>query len=328
MIEEENIFDQIKYEQTGGKNRLYRSKHPPNLLPTGSTFGLSNQSAFIVNINGDYDDPQFIHSKRNPIPTMGTIKGQLSPNPRNFLKKGESIKQAHRAKSPSLFKIKTCKNARKCDQISNNKKPNMNESSNNISQQEDLVGNANIQNQKLTRLKVGSNNKRSIFKSDTKDVAKSMSLNPIEEESEISKGPISQHPNILLNKRPMMKHDIEKLHLPTINSISNSNYGTKLGRNVFKGGQTFEQWRNRDNGAKLENVMSEEDREILRDSLLAKWDDLNFEYQSFTHKRQLTHGMLTKKKDLEQRLLFIEESIKKLDNPVICVAPTSGTNGY
>ena len=126
----------------------------------------------------------------------------------------------------------------------------------------------------------------------------------------------------------MMKHDIEKLHLPTINSISNSNYGTKLGRNVFKGGQTFEQWRNRDNGAKLENVMSEEDREILRDSLLAKWDDLNFEYQSFTHKRQLTHGMLTKKKDLEQRLLFIEESIKKLDNPVICVAPTSGTNGY
>lgn len=58
MYEEENIYDLIKFEKRNGRKRLFKSKYPPNLCPTGSTFGLCNNSAFVFFLQIFYNMPK------------------------------------------------------------------------------------------------------------------------------------------------------------------------------------------------------------------------------------------------------------------------------
>lgn len=87
---EESIYNLIpkeKYEPP--KQKMYKSKHPSNVPPTGTTFGLTTTSKpGIGNLNGDYQPQGSNHTNKAGGATFGQPKGALKPDTTTFRKKG------------------------------------------------------------------------------------------------------------------------------------------------------------------------------------------------------------------------------------------------
>lgn len=81
MEYEESIYNLIpkeKYEPP--KDKMYKSKHPATVPPTGSTFCLKTTSKpGIGNLNGDYEPQGSNHGHKAPGATMGKPQGALKP---------------------------------------------------------------------------------------------------------------------------------------------------------------------------------------------------------------------------------------------------------
>lgn len=309
-------------------------------------------------MDGKFTKPWLFHERTKLIPTMGFMPGANSPDPKAFLRKGDSDNVTL---VPTKFKIKSCKIRRKtCDhgmpnlmKMRNRKGLDSASTRKNYMDEEDLDEEQDTVNeftnfpddlmntpfrktpQKVSKIRKGQGRAYALNKN-----TKSVSLNPIQEEDEISKGPISLR---RISKGPVslgqgfvgkgLKYPLEPLEkknvLPTVSSRSNSsNYQTRMGGmgNFRNPGDTFECWRKNRNGPNPNNVLPEEDREKLREDLLVKWEALNREFQSFTHKRSLVISLVMRRKELEERMKFIEESLEKLDKPVVYVLPINSKN--
>ena len=90
MEYEESIYNLIpkeKYEPPKGK--MYRSKHPYDAPPTGTTFGLNTTSKpGVGNMSGDYQPRGSNHPHKAAGATFGQPKGALKPDTTTFRKKG------------------------------------------------------------------------------------------------------------------------------------------------------------------------------------------------------------------------------------------------
>ena len=90
MEYEESIYNLIPKEQyQPAKGKMYKSKHPFNAPPTGTTFGLGTTSKpGIGNLNGEYQPGGSNHLHKAAGATMGQPKGALKPTTTEFRKKG------------------------------------------------------------------------------------------------------------------------------------------------------------------------------------------------------------------------------------------------
>jgi hypothetical protein len=90
MEYEESIYNLIpkeRYEPPKGK--MHKSKHPHDVPPTATTFGLKTTSKpGVGNLNGDYQPQGSHHSQKAPGATFGQPKGALKPDTQTFRKKG------------------------------------------------------------------------------------------------------------------------------------------------------------------------------------------------------------------------------------------------
>lgn len=79
MEYEESIYNLIPKEQfVPPKPRRYKSKHPHDLPPTGSTFGLNTTSKpGVSNLHGDYKPEGSNHIGKGAGLTFGKPKGSL-----------------------------------------------------------------------------------------------------------------------------------------------------------------------------------------------------------------------------------------------------------
>ena len=89
MEYEESIYNLIpkeRYEPV--KQKRYKSNHPHDLPPTGSTFGLGTTSKPNVgNVNGDYNPEGGSHAPKAGGLTFGKPKGAAKPDTTTFRKK-------------------------------------------------------------------------------------------------------------------------------------------------------------------------------------------------------------------------------------------------
>ena len=87
---EESIYNLIPRERyEPAKDKKYKSKHPPSVPPTGSTFGLKTTSKpGVGNLNGDYQPEGSNHGHKAGGATFGQPKGTLKPEATAFRKKG------------------------------------------------------------------------------------------------------------------------------------------------------------------------------------------------------------------------------------------------
>lgn len=82
-----NLIPKEKYEPP--KEKKYKSRHPPTVPPTGTTFGLKTTSKpGVGNLNGDYDPAGSNHTHVAGGATFGKPKGTLKPDTNTFRKKG------------------------------------------------------------------------------------------------------------------------------------------------------------------------------------------------------------------------------------------------
>ena len=342
MSEDETIYNLIQFEKYEGKRPRYKSQHSPNVFPTGSTLGQQNNSAVVQNQQGSQKRPKLYHDRPKYKPTMGyTEKSNLrkSLDPKIFLRKGEGVSIAA---EKTLFRIKkdtdtdiSNKYGRydKLPKLMKNRKDAHDKTQSNITGFNEVPMNKDLsKDSPLRKQKKKINNRVS-------QIARSVNLNPIQEEDEISKGPNSLNPGNMfsygipkqpsyMNPRKKQKptpEAIEEQCMNTISSNSSQLPGTRFGKSRLNtGGATFENWlQNRHRKDMTENVMPEEEREIQREQLMVKHSILMLEYQRITHKAHLTPGLVEKKLDYEKRLNFIEESIKKLDTMMVYVMPTT-----
>lgn len=86
---EESIYNLIPKEYIPPqKEKIYQSKYPKNLRPTGSTFTNHTTSRpGVANLNGDYDEPLGPHSHHGGQKTFGKPKNLGKPQPTEFMKK-------------------------------------------------------------------------------------------------------------------------------------------------------------------------------------------------------------------------------------------------
>ena len=94
MLQEESIYNLVpKMKITPGKGATYRSRYPPNIAPTASTFILKNSSfPGVANMSGEYKFPRGAHPILRNSATFGLPLGGYNPDPHNFHKKGETHK--------------------------------------------------------------------------------------------------------------------------------------------------------------------------------------------------------------------------------------------
>ena len=94
MLQQESIYNLVpKMKIIPGKGASYRSRYPPDIVPTASTFILKNSSfPNVANMNGDYKLPRGAHPILRNSATFGLPLGAYSPDPHNFHKKGENHK--------------------------------------------------------------------------------------------------------------------------------------------------------------------------------------------------------------------------------------------
>ncbi len=89
MEYEESIYNLIPKERyEPPKQKKYKSSHPHDMPPTGSTFGLGTTSRpGIGNVNGEYQPPGGSHSQKANGLTFGKPKGTYKPETTGFRKK-------------------------------------------------------------------------------------------------------------------------------------------------------------------------------------------------------------------------------------------------
>ena len=94
MLQEESIYNLVpKMKIIPGKGVSYRSRYPPDIAPTASTFILQNSSfPGVANMSGEYKFPRGAHPILRNSATFGLPLGGYSPDPLNFHKKGETHK--------------------------------------------------------------------------------------------------------------------------------------------------------------------------------------------------------------------------------------------
>ena len=94
MLQEESIYNLVpKMKIIPGKGVSYRSRYPPDIAPTASTFILQNSSfPGVANMSGEYKFPRGAHPILRNSATFGPPLGGYSPDPLNFHKKGETHK--------------------------------------------------------------------------------------------------------------------------------------------------------------------------------------------------------------------------------------------
>ena len=94
MLQEESIYNLVpKMKIVPGKGASYRSRYPPDIAPTASTFILQNSSfPGVANMSGEYKFPRGAHPILRNSATFGLPLGGYSPDPLNFHKKGETHK--------------------------------------------------------------------------------------------------------------------------------------------------------------------------------------------------------------------------------------------
>ena len=94
MLQEESIYNLVpKIKIVPGKGASYRSRYPPSIAPTASTFILKNSSfPGVANMSGEYKFPRGAHPILRNSATFGLPLGGYSPDPHNFHKKGETHK--------------------------------------------------------------------------------------------------------------------------------------------------------------------------------------------------------------------------------------------
>ena len=94
MYQQESIYNLIPKEIIQpAKEELYQSKFPPNIPPTGSTFGLHTTSfPLISNLNGEFNLPRGAHPMKQMYATFGKPNGTNKHDPFNFIKKGHQYK--------------------------------------------------------------------------------------------------------------------------------------------------------------------------------------------------------------------------------------------
>lgn len=82
-----NLIPKERYEPP--KDKRHRSRHPNNVPPTGTTFGLKTTSKpGVGNLNGDYEPQGSSHTHKAPGATFGQPLGSLKPDSGTFRKKG------------------------------------------------------------------------------------------------------------------------------------------------------------------------------------------------------------------------------------------------
>jgi len=75
------------------KKETYQSKFPPNIHPTGSTFGLKSTSfPAVCNLNGDFILPRGAHPMKQMHSSFGKPDGTNKHDPSNFIKQGHIYK--------------------------------------------------------------------------------------------------------------------------------------------------------------------------------------------------------------------------------------------
>lgn len=94
MDKGESIYKLLKINKDVSiRNHRYKSKYPPTISPTASTFLLKNTSfPNVSNIGGDYSLPRGAHPINGDSITMGKPLGFYSPDPKNYHKKGMNFK--------------------------------------------------------------------------------------------------------------------------------------------------------------------------------------------------------------------------------------------
>ncbi len=94
MLQQESIYNLVpKMKIVPGKGASYRSRYPPDIAPTASTFILKNSSfPGVANMSGEYKFPRGGHPILRNSATFGLPLGGYSPDPHNFHKKGETHK--------------------------------------------------------------------------------------------------------------------------------------------------------------------------------------------------------------------------------------------
>jgi hypothetical protein len=87
---EESIYNLIAKERyQPPKEKRHKSKHPPQVPPTCTTFGLrTTTKPGVGNVKGDYQPEGGSHSHIADALTFGKPKGTLKPETTNFRKKG------------------------------------------------------------------------------------------------------------------------------------------------------------------------------------------------------------------------------------------------
>lgn len=93
MENEESIYNLIPPEEyKARKGKLYKSKHNPRAVPTGTTFCLKTTSIpGVGNMNGEIQPTGSNHHQTAGAGQWGKKKGEAKPNPGVFTKKGEGI---------------------------------------------------------------------------------------------------------------------------------------------------------------------------------------------------------------------------------------------
>ena len=81
MLQEESIYNLVpKIKIVPGKGASYRSRYPPNIAPTASTFILKNSSfPGVANMSGEYKFPRGAHPILRNSATFGLPLGGIYP---------------------------------------------------------------------------------------------------------------------------------------------------------------------------------------------------------------------------------------------------------
>lgn len=77
MYQEESIYNLVPKDKVEPeKKQRYRSMYPPDIAPTGSTFGLKTSSfPNVSNMNGDINLPKGAHPIKQAFATFGKPNG-------------------------------------------------------------------------------------------------------------------------------------------------------------------------------------------------------------------------------------------------------------
>ena len=104
---EESIYNLIpkeKYEPP--KPKKYKSRHPFDMPPTASTFGLKTTSKpGVANVSGEYIPEGSNHSNKGLGLTFGKPKGAVKPSTNEFQKKGTGTMKLPEGKLPNYHEL-------------------------------------------------------------------------------------------------------------------------------------------------------------------------------------------------------------------------------